>query len=133
MDINEIIELYYGDGLTLEEVGSELGCSASVVSAVMEDNGVKRRPHGVSYENLDSKPDPRFYISNGYVQVQCTTDVRQNDSFLLHRLTAVAWYGWDEVVGRDIHHKNSIGWDNREENIEPIDREEHMLIHLAGQ
>lgn len=47
----------------------------------------------------------------------------------IHRLAAVAWFGWDAVVGNVIHHKNTHKRDNREENLEPMPHEEHMKHH----
>lgn len=47
----------------------------------------------------------------------------------IHRLAAVAWFGFDAVVNKDVHHENNIPWDNREENLIPMDKSEHMRLH----
>jgi len=51
----------------------------------------------------------------------------------IHRLLAVATYGYDEVVGKEVHHKNEIKWDNRPENIVPVTSEEHRRMHFEGK
>lgn len=51
------------------------------------------------------------------------------DRVLVHRLLAVAEWGFDAVVGKHVHHKNHIRWDNRPENIEPLDPSEHIRKH----
>lgn len=55
------------------------------------------------------------------------------DEFPLHRLIAVAEYGFDAVAGNDIHHKSGVGWDNRPANIEPIDPAEHVALHSTDR
>ncbi len=44
--VGRIINLY-GEGLSLVNVGTEIGCSPDTVSKVLKDSGVERRdPHG---------------------------------------------------------------------------------------
>lgn len=47
----------------------------------------------------------------------------------VHRLCAVAWYGLDAVKDNHVHHENKIPWDNREDNLRPIDPSEHHRLH----
>jgi hypothetical protein len=47
----------------------------------------------------------------------------------IHRLAAVAWFGYEAVVGKDVHHVSGIPWDNREDNLEPLDPSEHRRRH----
>lgn len=58
----------------------------------------------------------------------------------IHRLAAVAWFGYDEVVGNVVHHKDQEGrgrggipWDNREECLEVMSREDHGKHHAETQ
>jgi len=48
---------------------------------------------------------------------------------LVHRLLAVAEYGYENVCDNVIHHKNGIRWDNRPDNIEVMTRSEHSKLH----
>lgn len=47
----------------------------------------------------------------------------------IHRLVAVAEFGFDAVIDKEIHHKNSMKCDNRPENLEPLSVEEHRRLH----
>lgn len=47
----------------------------------------------------------------------------------IHRLIAVAEWGFDAVCGMDVHHKNEVPWDNRAENLELMSRSEHVAHH----
>lgn len=69
----------------------------------------------------------------GYEKVNGT---RQTDSgewintdhVAIHRLASVAWFGFDAVVDRDVHHRISIPWLNVESNLVPLPPEEHAII-----
>jgi transcriptional regulator with PAS, ATPase and Fis domain len=50
-------------------------------------------------------------------------------SAVIHRLVAVAEYGFDAVVENHVHHKNHIPWDNRPSNLELMSQEEHYRYH----
>ena len=49
----------------------------------------------------------------------------------LHRLCAVAWFGWDSVVERDVHHRVPIPWLNVESNLLTLPKPEHS--HLTAK
>ena len=46
----------------------------------------------------------------------------------VHRLLAVAEYGFDAVKNKEVHHKNGIPWDNRPENIKVVGIKQHRQI-----
>ena len=46
----------------------------------------------------------------------------------VHRLCAVAWFGFDAVAGSDVHHRVPIPWLNVESNLAPLPSEEQSLI-----
>lgn len=49
-----------------------------------------------------------------------------NSEYLpIHRLVAVAEYGFDEVDGNHVHHKNGVRFDNRPSNLEVLSNSEH--------
>jgi hypothetical protein len=39
----------------------------------------------------------------------------------------------EEIKGKEIHHQNTIPWDNRPENIKPVNPKEHKEIHKNGE
>lgn len=47
------------------------------------------------------------------------------DTVFIHRLVAVAEYGFDAVAGNEVHHRNGVRWDNRPGNLEPRDPVSH--------
>lgn len=63
-----------------------------------------------------------------YVMVQ-----EDGDEFPLHRLIAVAEYGFQAVKDNDIHHESEVAWDNRPSNLRPVDPGEHVRIHSKGR
>lgn len=83
-------------------------------------DSVQKRPYGRKYANAVS------YWTNheGY------ESWKENDNHVgVHRLLAVAEFGFNTVAGNHVHHKNGIPWDNRPENIEVLTRGEHSAKH----
>jgi hypothetical protein len=50
----------------------------------------------------------------------------------VHRLMAVAKWGFDVVKGNIVHHKNGVEWDNRPENLEVKSQSEHIREHFRN-
>lgn len=72
-------------------------------------------------------PTPKI-SQDGYLVLRPEIDGK-NLRFALHRLIAVAEYGFDEVCGKDVHHKNGVRWDNRPSNLDVLTRSEHIELH----
>jgi hypothetical protein len=86
----------------------------------MERFGIERT--GLKYSvAVTERPD-------GYEQLTVNIDGKAH-SVLHHRLLAVAKYGYDAVIGKDVHHTNSMKLDNRLENIEVLDHADHTALH----
>lgn len=51
----------------------------------------------------------------------------------VHQLIAIAEYGFDDVAGKVVHHKNEIKWDNRPDNLEVMERDDHSRLHAQNQ
>lgn len=47
----------------------------------------------------------------------------------VHRLAAVAKFGFDSVKGMSVHHQSGVPWDNRLSNLELISNEKHAKHH----
>jgi len=69
------------------------------------------------------------FRADGYVEVSANAPDNSTERILIHRLLAIAEYGYDAVAGNDIHHKNGVKWDNRPQNIELKDPSEHAKEH----
>jgi hypothetical protein len=53
----------------------------------------------------------------------------KRDRVRIHRLLAVAKFGFDSIKGKIVHHKSHIPWDNRPKNIELMTKSEHQSYH----
>ena len=69
------------------------------------------------------------FRADGYVEISANAPDNSTERILIHRLLAIAEYGFDAVAGNDIHHKNGVKWDNRPSNIAPIEHGEHRSLH----
>jgi len=52
-----------------------------------------------------------------------------NTTVLVHRLVAVAEYGFEKVADNDVHHRNGISWDNRPSNLKVKSKKDHIRDH----
>ena len=62
-------------------------------------------------------------------RVQVRTVEGSTTKVAIHRLAAVAWFGWGAVSGNVVHHENGVPWDNRESNLTPMTLSEHSKLH----
>lgn len=116
-------ELYVDRGLSLRGVADEIGCHATSVARALRrhDIGVK-----TAYRNYNHAP---FVTDHqGYERWKTYVDGTYH-RVAVHKLVAVAEYGFDAVCGEEIHHKNEIRWDNRPDNIEVMSPADHRRLH----
>ncbi len=118
----ELIKFLYWDlGMSVSAAGGVLGCDGATVHKNMMRLGIPRR------EPNTEKP-PNFRTRKGYEMIR-HYDGEKHQQFMVHRLMAVAKYGFEAIRGLDVHHKNGIPWDNRFDNIELLSRPEHTRKH----
>ena len=114
---------YHVEGLTQKEMGEIVGVGQDTISVCMDRYGVDtRKPKWKS-----TNPATFYHCNNRGTFYEYWNS--QNDFVPVHRLLAVAEYGFEAVKGKDVHHKNGLSWDNRPENIELLTRSEHMKEH----
>jgi hypothetical protein len=122
-------DLYHGEKKPLREVANELNVSFHTVIKKMDEYGIERRSH--SYATFLGKLDqiPQYHTHyRGYERWR--TNVKGTEySVFVHRLQAVAEYGFEAVKDMQVHHENGIPWDNRPENLELMSRSEHTKHH----
>ena len=113
---DDAYKIYLG-GMSLEEVGKELGVTRQCVYKAFKKRGFKLRATEFRpYQVYDGK---KFTLRNtGYYS--STT----KDRVLMHR------HVWEKEMGPipqgwDIHHKNEDKSDNRIENLECLPKSEH--------
>lgn len=117
-------ELYVEERKTQEEISDELGTHQATISEWLLKFDIETRD--------DAKKPPEFTMQNdGYETWRHSVngDVKR---VLVHRLLAVAEYGFDDVAGKIVHHHTNIPWDNRPKNIELMTRGEHAAHHRRG-
>lgn len=119
-----LVDLYHDQMLSLRDIGDKFGLDNETVRVAMRENGVETR------DRLEYQKHRVLNIKhvNGYPCFQ-EQSLGENQTIKVHRLLAVAEYGFREVIGNDVHHKNGVRWDNRPENIELLSPSEHMKKH----
>lgn len=131
-DADWLREKYWENGLTTGEIADECDVYRSTIVRAMQRNGVETRNMS-DYDPAEytraahraRQKIPRLDTTvNGYERIR-----HQGKECKHHRLLAVAWFGWDAVVGNHVHHRNGVRWDNREENLRPMDPDDHRRHH----
>jgi len=119
-------ELYWDEGLTLEEIGDKLDCHAGTVGEWMERFDIPREKTPMekpAYYDIDRDGYGRWKSKHNQITY----------SLKVHQLLAVA-EGADPYKvfsGNEynVHHKNGVPWDNRPCNIELLTKSEHSRRH----
>lgn len=119
-----LFQLYWEENLSSREIGERFGIASRTVISEMERLDIPRRAPMRKRQNRVKYRTNQ----NGYTEWKGF-----DEYFLVHRLAAIAWFGVDEVAGKDVHHKSNIPWDNRESNLEVMTRSEHMEMHKQSQ
>lgn len=122
-------KLYQEDQESMLSISRILDCSPTTVRAWLDKFEIPRRSlsqqqsitHGYGPNHVSL-----WQHAQGYMVWKCGNE----GAVPVHRLLAVAEYGFDAVAGNDVHHINGIEWDNRPSNIEPVAPELHQRKHL---
>lgn len=133
-DEETLNRLYHGQGLTTREIASRLQCSNGTVSEWLNKHAIPTRENwkaGVEAARRANRVErvAQRMLPSGYEYWQSRDPDRTNRIVYVHRLLAVAEYGFDAVAGMDVHHENNIPWDNRPDNIDLLSGEEHGGLH----
>lgn len=120
--------LYEGEKMSMLAISEGWDCAPNTVRSWLDKFGVDRRSQSEQI-NISYTGHPHIaklgIDSDGYMRWT------PGDNYLsVHRLLAVALWGFDEVCGMHVHHKNEIRWDNRPENLELVTNENHQRKHL---
>ena len=127
-DPETLERLYWSEGKEVQEIADMSDVTYSTVHYHMEKNGIDRR----SNAEVKRKERAGFRTStNGYEHSICSWFEKQK-TLKIHRLVAVAEWGYEKVADNQVHHINGIPWDNRPENIELLSQSEHMGKHAQN-
>jgi hypothetical protein len=124
--------LYHDQKLSQTEMAEVLPCTESCVNKWMNRLDIEKRDIGEIRRRSDDygKTAAGFRTTlNGYEQAYSHFGYNQHTVYI-HRLIAVAKFGFDEIAGKHVHHKSHIPWDNRVCNIDLADPGEHQTHHL---
>jgi len=116
---------YWEEELSSVEIADELGCTKPCVLQWMRRFDIDRRA---------PKPErpPKTHIGNhGYRECHVKAD-GDTKHVLIHRLAAIAEYGFENVSGKQVHHKNGFKIDNRPSNLKLVTDWEHKAEHTKN-
>lgn len=128
-DEETLRRLHHVEGLSLKDMADRLGCGKTTVHRWMDRLDVSRRDHKQAAAKEFRKEYATYRVDlDGY----CIWRSYYNgvsERVPVHRLLAVAEYGFDAVGGKVVHHESGVPWDNRTDNIELMDNTEHSNLH----
>jgi len=128
-DKEKLQELYVEKRLGSNEIADRLGCGQTAILDALKDFNIQTRSLSESKKAKRAKEPPAFRTCpSGYEEVLNKHDGKQH-VVRVSRLAAVAWFGYEDVCGNHVHHKNEIPWDNRESNLEVMTPKEHHKHH----
>ncbi|MDF9748384.1 HNH endonuclease signature motif containing protein [Natrinema salsiterrestre] len=126
-------EKYTEEGLTAPQIADALGCSKGAVLHWVHEHGIKPHSQGVA----TATGHPSFDHHRGYYRATSHNyaDGEQvgTDTIRVHRLVAVAEWGFDAVADKHVHHRNGFKWDNRPENLQLVTNAEHRRVHASDE
>ena len=118
-------QLYLNEKLSTTEIGEICDCSQSTIRYWMDKHDIDRRPVGRRRVERASY----FSDTSGY-ELWCADN--NTKTVGVSQLTAIA-HGADphDVFSdeNEVHHRNTIQWDNRPDNLQVVSKEQHRQIH----
>ncbi|MDL0133537.1 helix-turn-helix domain-containing protein [Halobacterium salinarum] len=128
-DEQTLRKLYKEQGLLTKKIAKRLGCSRKTVNKWIREFGIERRDGGRERSlGHATNPVPLSTRRDGYER-WTTRIFGDSESVYVHRLLAVSEHGFDAVAENDVHHRNSIPWDNRVENLAVLSKANHGKLH----
>jgi DNA-binding MarR family transcriptional regulator len=128
-DSDVLEHLYHVEGLTQGEIGELFGVTKSPVSDWMDKHEIETRSQSeASLRSVLKLPACFFTGDDGY-EYWTTKHYENREQVYVHRLLAVAKFGFEEVCDAQVHHRNGVRWDNRAENIEVLSVQSHRKKH----
>jgi len=128
-------ERYFGDEMSVPEMAELVDVCPQTIYDAMDQRGIDRDASRYGYKSrveyatyyLDDQGYPRW-------QAKGREDgERVTDNIHVHRLLAIAEHGVDAVIGKHVHHKNEVEWDNRPSNLELLSPGEHRTEHMTPE
>lgn len=122
-DKETLERMHFEQGLDQGEMAERLGCTRRTVAEWFSRHGIEGR--------VGAPQQPKVYlrIKSGYRRAENRTEPDRGKFVDIHRLVAVAEWGFGAVRDKHVHHKNGFPIDNRPENLELLTPSEHGELH----
>ncbi|AGM11686.1 HNH protein [Halovirus HCTV-5] len=125
-DEETLRRLYCEEGLSGGQIADRYDVTAQTIYNWMEKLGIEREQREVNRASFSTTED-------GYELWQAWDgEPKTTRSVLVHRLVAVAQFGFEAVCGNQVHHKTGIKWDNRPSNLTLETPSDHASRHQEG-
>lgn len=128
-DPDDLRRLYHDEGMTQAEIADHYGVNPGSVHYHMDKHGIERRDRMAETNKTRRKGARVATDGNGYEHFRES----RNTSVQLHRLIAIAKFGYDAVVDNEVHHVSGVPWDNRLSNITIMAPGDHQRLHVEEQ
>jgi len=132
-DKQALQELYWGDGLSTTEIADAAGVTSKTIWYWLDK-------HGIDIRDQKSATKQHHRVEYAYFQTDSAGYEKWNskwdqtvDTGRVHRLLAVAKFGFQAVSGTDVHHIDGIPWNNQHENITLEEPSNHRRLHNLGE
>jgi predicted XRE-type DNA-binding protein len=135
-DPDTLRRLYWDEGMSQAEMAEVLPVTQSGVKYWMNKHDIETKTAEQAAAESCRANSANYTLNNRGYHVWRSRENGREIAVGIHRLLAVA-EGADpyEIFtgGTHVHHKNSIPWDNRPDNIEPLDAKKHISQHNRGE
>ena len=132
LDADRLEARYVDDELSITQIADRWDCSRYVIEKWLHEHEIPTRsPVDAQILREQCNPVPYHLNHEGYPIWRHQYD---NEIHILrvHRLLAVAEFGFDAVCGMDVHHKNDLSWGNWPNNLELVTPAEHARLHYEA-
>jgi len=119
--------MYYDKEMSWSEIGEELGKSKSSVQYMFKKYDIEPRTIGEA-KRLENKSKVDLSVIRGRMKISFS-QFGEQVQFPVAKLVALLDNELGEVFSKNVHHKNNHPIDDRPENLEVVDKGEHVIRH----
>lgn len=119
---------------TTYDIAEECGVSDVTIGYWLDKHDIERRDRSESQIQHRAEPPTMTVDGRGYERF-FVTNGGDRRVVRVHQLVAIAGGADPHKLfdGYDVHHKNGIEWDNREDNLEVMKHDEHRRQHAINE
>jgi transposase len=139
-DVEWLAKKYLDEGMTASAISDICGVHKSTIIDSIERSNIPKKSHLRAVQDAERQDNSGrdnpywneyacFSVDTSGYETWQHRYQNERHTVMVHRLLAVAMYGFEEIKGKEIHHKSNVPWDNRPENIELLSSSEHSKLH----